>query len=414
VVPNSPQSSNAATSVVIGAGGTGGHIYPGLATADAIRAARPDSQIVFVGTKRGLEGRLIPQAGYELVTVDMLPLNTNLRWRLAFFPFSIVRSTVQTLRTLRERKADVVLGMGGYPSVPAVLAAWLARVPRIIHESNATPGLANRFVSRFAPNIALAFREGGRNLPRHRDTRLVGMPISESLAAFDRDALREEARAHFNLKDGERMVLVSGGSLGAVRLSRAAADLAGRWRDRTDIRLVIKAGRDQLPAIEQQLTSNGGHAVATAVAYLDRMDLAYAAADITVCRAGSGTVAELSHVGLPAVLVPYPSAAHDHQSFNAQALVDVGAAVMIPDSDVTADRLEQVLTPILADPARLAAMAAAAHQTVHATAARDLARWVLDLADHPGTDRLNDHSDADRNRTDDHYNSDDHEQELSA
>ena len=414
MVPNSPQSSNAATSVVIGAGGTGGHIYPGLATADAIRAARPDSQIVFVGTKRGLEGRLIPQAGYELVTVDMLPLNTNLRWRLAFFPFSIVRSTVQTLRTLRERKADVVLGMGGYPSVPAVLAAWLARVPRIIHESNATPGLANRFVSRFAPNIALAFREGGRNLPRHRDTRLVGMPISESLAAFDRDALREEARAHFNLKDGERMVLVSGGSLGAVRLSRAAADLAGRWRDRTDIRLVIKAGRDQLPAIEQQLTSNGGHAVATAVAYLDRMDLAYAAADITVCRAGSGTVAELSHVGLPAVLVPYPSAAHDHQSFNAQALVDVGAAVMVPDSDVTADRLEQVLTPILADPARLAAMAAAAHQTVHATAARDLARWVLELADHPGTGRLNDHSDAYRNRTDDHYNSDDHEEELSA
>ena len=400
--------------MVIGAGGTGGHIYPGLATADAIRAARPDSQIVFVGTKRGLEGRLIPQAGYELVTVDMLPLNTNLRWRLAFFPFSIVRSTVQTLRTLRGRKADVVLGMGGYPSVPAVLAAWLARVPRIIHESNATPGLANRFVSRFAPNIALAFREGGRNLPRHRDTRLVGMPISESLAAFDRDALREEARAHFNLKDGERMVLVSGGSLGAVRLSRAAADLAGRWRDRTDIRLVIKAGRDQLPAIEQQLTSNGGHAVATAVAYLDRMDLAYAAADITVCRAGSGTVAELSHVGLPAVLVPYPSAAHDHQSFNAQALVDVGAAVMVPDSDVTADRLEQVLTPILADPPRLAAMAAAAHQTVHATAARDLARWVLELADHPGTGRLNDHSDAYRNRTDDHYNSDDHEEELSA
>ena len=413
MVPNSSPSRNAVTSIVIGAGGTGGHIYPGLATADAIRAARPNSQILFVGTKRGLEGQLIPQAGYELVTVDMLPLNPNLRWRLALFPVSIVRSTAQTLRTLRRREADVVLGMGGYPSVPAVLAAWLARVPRIIHESNATPGLANRFVSRFAPNIALAFREGGRKLPRHRDTRLVGMPISESLAAFDRDALREEARAHFNLKDGERMVLVSGGSLGAVRLSRAAADLAGRWRERTDIRLVIKAGRDQLPAIDQQLTNNGGHAVATALAYLDRMDLAYAAADITVCRAGSGTVAELSHVGLPAVLVPYPSAAHDHQSFNAQALVDLGAAVMIQDSDVTADRLEQVLTPVLADPARLAAMAAAAHQTVHATAARDLARWVLELADDQGIDRRNGHSSADRNQTDDHR-LDNHEQELSA
>ena len=413
MVPNSSQPRNAATSVVIGAGGTGGHIYPGLATADAIRAARPDSQILFVGTKRGLEGQLIPEAGYELVTVDMLPLNPNLRWRLALFPVSIVRSTAQTFRTLRGRNADVVLGMGGYPSVPAVLAAWLARVPRIIHESNATPGLANRFVSRFAPNIALAFREGGRKLPRHRDTRLIGMPISESLAAFDRDALREEARAHFNLKDGERMVLVSGGSLGAVRLSRAAADLAGRWRDRTDVRLVIKAGRDQLPAIEQQLKSNGGQAVATALAYLDRMDLAYAAADVTVCRAGSGTVAELSHVGLPAILVPYPSAAHDHQSFNAQALVDIGAAVMIRDSEITADRLEQALTPVLADPAKLAAMAAAAHQTVHASAARDLARWVLELADHPGIDRRNGHSDSDRNKTDDHT-IDNHEQELSA
>jgi UDP-N-acetylglucosamine--N-acetylmuramyl-(pentapeptide) pyrophosphoryl-undecaprenol N-acetylglucosamine transferase len=382
VVPKSSPRPPGAPSVVIGAGGTGGHIYPGLATADAIRAARPDAQIVFVGTKRGLEGRLIPQAGYELVTVDMLPLNKNLRWRLALFPVAVVRSTAQTFRTLRYRRTDVVLGMGGYPSVPAVLAAWLGRVPRIIHESNATPGLANRFVSRFVPNIALAFQEGGRKLPHHRNTRLIGMPISAALASFDRDALRDEARAHFNLKNGERMVLVSGGSLGAVRLSQAAADLAGRWRDRTDVRLVIKAGRDQLTTIEEQLASNGGGRVATALAYLDRMDLAYAAADITVCRAGSGTVAELSHVGLPAVLVPYPSAAHDHQSFNAQALVDVGAAVMIPDADVTADRLEQVLSPVLANPAKLAAMSTAAHQTVHATAARDLAQWVLDLADH--------------------------------
>jgi UDP-N-acetylglucosamine--N-acetylmuramyl-(pentapeptide) pyrophosphoryl-undecaprenol N-acetylglucosamine transferase len=344
---------------------------------------------VFVGTKRGLEGQLIPQAGYELVTVDMLPLNKDLRWRLALFPVSIVRSTAQTLRTLRGRKVDVVLGMGGYPSVPAVLAAWLARVPRIIHESNATPGLANRFVSRFAPNIALAFEEGGRKLPRHRDTR------RRSASPWcDHDAGRRRTPA--SLRDGERMVLVSGGSLGAVRLSRAAADLAGRWRNRTDIRLVIKAGRDQLPTIEQQLTSNGGHHVATALAYLDRMDLAYAAADITVCRAGSGTVAELSHVGLPAVLVPYPSAAHDHQSFNAQALVDIGAALMIRDSEVSADRLEQVLTPVLTDPARLATMAAAAHQTVHVTAARDLARWVLELADHPGIDRRDSQSRSDR------------------
>jgi UDP-N-acetylglucosamine--N-acetylmuramyl-(pentapeptide) pyrophosphoryl-undecaprenol N-acetylglucosamine transferase len=415
VVPNS-STRPASTSVVIGAGGTGGHIYPGLATADAIRAARPDARIVFVGTKRGLEGRLIPQAGYDLVTVDMLPFNKNLRWKLALFPVAVARSTVQSLRELRRRRADVVLGMGGYPSVPAVLAAWVARAPRIIHESNATPGLANRFVSRFVPNIALAFQAGGRNLPPHRDTRLIGMPISDALAGFDRAALRDEARAHFGIRNDERMVLVSGGSLGAVRLSQAAADLAGRWRDRTDVRVVIKAGRDQLPAIQELLAQNGGTQVATALAYLDRMDLAYAAADVTVCRAGSGTVAELSHVGLPAVLVPYPSAAHDHQSFNAQALVELGAAVMIRDAEVTADRLEQVLDPILADPDRLATMAAAAHQTVHGNAAHDLARWVLQLADGadatdrrpPATDRRPPATD----RPPDH--DENHEQELPA
>lgn len=399
MVLNCVPGSRAAPSVVIGAGGTGGHIYPGLATADAIRTARPDATVVFVGTTRGLESRLIPQGGYELVTVDMLPLNKSLRWKLALFPIAVVRSTAQSIRVLRRRRADVVLGMGGYPSVPAVLAAWVVRAPRIIHESNATPGLANRFVSRFVPNIALAFAAGGRNLPPHRDTRLIGMPMSDALAGFDREALRDEARAHFGIHEGQRMVLVSGGSLGAVRLSRAAAELAGRWRDRSEVRLVIKAGRDQLPAIEEQLQANGGGAVATALAYLDRMDLAYAASDITVCRAGSGTIAELSHVGLPAVLVPYPSAAHDHQSYNAQALVDLGAARMIPDAEVTADRLEQELDPLLTDPAALAVMAKAAHQTVHASAAHDLARWVLQLADGHAPDR---------------HDPDRHEQELSA
>jgi UDP-N-acetylglucosamine--N-acetylmuramyl-(pentapeptide) pyrophosphoryl-undecaprenol N-acetylglucosamine transferase len=144
------------------------------------------------------------------------------------------------------------------------------------------------------------------------------------------------------------------------------------------------------------------------------MDLAYAAADITVCRAGSGTVAELSHVGLPAVLVPYPSAAHDHQSFNAQALVDLGAALMIRDADVTGDRLEQVLTPVLADPAQLAAMSAAAHQTVHATAARDLARWVLDLADRQSTGRRGSRNSASNRIHPNEYHIAHHEQELSA
>ena len=165
-----------------------------------------------------------------------------------------------------------------------------------------------------------------------------------------------------------------------MRLSQAAVELAERWQHRTDVRLVIKAGRDQLQSLEEHLARSGGSRVGTAVAYLDRMDLAYAAADVAVCRAGSGTVAELAHVGLPAILVPYPSAAHDHQSYNAQALVDTGGALMVRDDEVTAGRLAELLEPLLAEPARLATMAAGMHQPVHANAARDLAQWVLELA----------------------------------
>ena len=213
--------------------------------------------------------------------------------------------------------------------------------------------------------------------------RVVGMPLNSSLAGFDRDALRDEARDHFEIGPGQRMVLVNGGSLGAVRLSQAAVELAIIWRERDDVKLIIKAGRDQLASLQRQLSDAGADRVATAVEYLDRMDLAYAAADIAVSRAGSGTVAELAHVGLPAVLVPYPSAAHDHQTFNAQALVDTGGAVLVRDDEVTAARLGEILEPILTDPALLAKMAAAVHQPVHADAADELARWVLELAGAP-------------------------------
>lgn len=380
-------NNRTAPSIVIGAGGTGGHIYPGLAVADAIRSRVPDANISFIGTPRGLEKKLIPEAGYELATVDMLPFSTGLGWRLGLFPVALVRSALQARRVLRSRKADVVLGMGGYPSVPAVLAAYLTRRPRIIHESNATPGLANRFVSRLVPNIALAFDAGAIKVSDSCDMRVVGMPLNSALVGFDREALRDEGRKHFGIGFGQRMVLVNGGSLGAVKLSEAAADLAARWKDRDDVKLIIKAGRDQLQSLHDQLAANGGDRVATAVAYLDRMDLAYAASDITVCRSGSGTVAELAHVGLPAILVPYPSAAHDHQTHNAQALVDIGGALMLRNDEVTAKRLEELLDPVLTNPETLAKMAANAYQPVHANAAQELARWILRLA---GADRPDD------------------------
>ncbi|MCK7627669.1 UDP-N-acetylglucosamine--N-acetylmuramyl-(pentapeptide) pyrophosphoryl-undecaprenol N-acetylglucosamine transferase [Streptomyces sp. RS10V-4] len=370
-------------SVVIGAGGTGGHIYPGLALADALRRAEPDAVVSFVGTERGLETRLIPEAGYRLHTVDMIPFDPALGARRYLLPAALLRAGAQCRAILRGQGAQVAVGMGGYPSAPVILGARLAGLPSLIHESNAVPGRANRFAARLTPHIALAFDRSRPHLAGGERAETVGMPLPGPLAGLDRAALRPAARRALGVPDGARLLLVNGGSLGAARLTEAAIGLAGRHRDRTGLRLLIKTGPAALDGARAALAANGGAAVAEAVPYLDRMDLAYAAADLVVCRAGSATVAELATTGMPAVLVPYPHAPGDHQTHNARVLSDAGAALLLPDAEATAERLDALVGPLLADPDRLAAMGAAADPGTHARAADLLAARTLALAGRP-------------------------------
>ncbi|WP_167156850.1 UDP-N-acetylglucosamine--N-acetylmuramyl-(pentapeptide) pyrophosphoryl-undecaprenol N-acetylglucosamine transferase [Streptomyces sp. MBT27] len=367
-------------SVVIGAGGTGGHIYPGLALAEALRRAVPDAVISFVGTTRGLEGELIPRAGYRLHTVDMIPFDPSLGAKRYLLPAALLRSGAQCRAILKAQGAQVAVGMGGYPSAPVIVGAKMAGLPSLIHESNAVPGRANQFAARLTPNIAVAFDRSRAHLSGGQDALTTGMPIAASLAALDRPALRAEARRALGVPPGARLVLVNGGSLGAARLTAAAVGLAERWRDRRDVHLLIKTGPAQLADTERQLSGLPG---ARAVPYLDRMDLAYAAADLVVCRAGSATVAELAATGVPAVLVPYPHAPGDHQTHNARVLSDAGAGLLVPDAETTAFRLAGLVEPLLADPARLAAMSGAADPGNHARAADLLAARVLELASYP-------------------------------
>ncbi|MEY9849595.1 UDP-N-acetylglucosamine--N-acetylmuramyl-(pentapeptide) pyrophosphoryl-undecaprenol N-acetylglucosamine transferase [Streptacidiphilus sp. BW17] len=370
-------------SVVIGAGGTGGHIYPGLALAEALRRADPTAVVSFVGTERGLETRLIPQAGYRLHTVDMIPFDRSLGARRYLLPADLLRSARQARRAIERQGAQVVVGMGGYASAPAVLAARLAGLPSLVHESNAVPGRANVFAARLTPHVALAFEESRAHLPGASRERAVtvGMPLSGPLARMDRQALRGSARQQLGVPPGVRLVLFNGGSLGAQRLTEAALDLARRWRHRPDVRLLVKTGPQQLDQARAALLREGGAAVAQAVPYLDRMDLAYAAADVVVCRAGSATVAELATTGVPAILVPYPHAPGDHQFHNAKVLADAGAAHILRDGDTTAEALAVLLDPLLADPTRLAAMSGSADPGTHADAADLLAEYVRRLAD---------------------------------
>ena len=360
--------------VAIGAGGTGGHIYPGLAVAKALEELG-DVEICFISTKRGLQTTLVPQAGYELFMFDMLGLQ-GVKSAVLMVP-QLIRSGARASRLIKRRGVDVVVGMGGYPSTPAMVGAKLAGVPSLIHESNAVPGRANAFIARLTPNVAIAFERSRQHLPKRADVRTVGMPLLPDVGRMDRASLRQPARQLYGLSDGQRLVVVSGGSLGAQSLTTAALDLADQWRGRDDVRLVIKTGADQL---DEATTRLDGNATARAVAYIDRMDHAYAAADVIVCRCGAGTVAEVSHVGVASVMVPYPHAPGNHQLHNAQALADAGGAVVIEDHELTAATLGPILEELLGDDERREAMATNSRLVDHGAAATTVARWAIELA----------------------------------
>ncbi|MFI6316661.1 UDP-N-acetylglucosamine--N-acetylmuramyl-(pentapeptide) pyrophosphoryl-undecaprenol N-acetylglucosamine transferase [Nonomuraea sp. NPDC050556] len=336
--------------VMIAAGGTGGHIYPGLALAAALREADPDAGISFVGTARGMESRLI--TGFPLHLVDMVPM---IRSEAARFPFALARAAAQCRALIRRTGARAVVGMGGYASAPLIAGARLAGVPALIHESNAVPGRANRFSARLTGNVALAMPSAGMT------GRVVGMPMRAV-----RQLPRAFARAELGVPDHARLIVVNGGSAGAVRLNAAAVELAHRWRDRDDVRIVIKAGTEGVELLGERLPGGGN---AWAVPYFPDMDLVYAAADALVCRSGSATVAELAVHGTPAVLVPYPHAPHDHQTRNARAL---DGSVVLPDGELSGAALELAL-------GRLGPRRAFDPAHPHLRAAAELAAWTLEL-----------------------------------
>ncbi len=362
--------------IVVAAGGTGGHLSPGLALASALAGVAPEATVTFVGTDRGLEGRLVPEAGYELDLYRMVPFNGQ-GWRKAMVPPVLAYGSLQARRILKRRRASVAVTMGGYSGVPRVVGARLAGVPTVVHEPGAVPGQANRFAARFTDHIATSFPS--TTFPG-RDVRYVGYPLQAELASIDRPALRAEARASFGLADDVTMIFVSGASQGARTLNRLALELAARWAGRTDVRLVVKPGSRTYDETAAALDANPGRDLVELVGYLDRMDLAYAAADLAICRAGAGTVSELAAAGLPSVLVPLPNHEHDEQAHNAAPLVRTGGAVLVRDHEASAAVVGPIVEERLADPALLAGMSKGAAAAARPDAAAALAEWVLALA----------------------------------
>ena len=339
-------------SVVLAGGGSGGHIEPAMAVADALRREDPDTVITALGTARGLEVRLIPERGYPLRLVPAVPLPRRPGGALLRVPNNVRRAIAETRAVLADVEADVVIGFGGYVALPAYLAAG-RRTPLVVHEANPRPGLANRVGARRTHFVGVATE--GVPLPH---ARVVGMPLRRSITTLDRLTLRPEARAHFGLEPDVPTLLVTGGSQGARSLNLAAAGAAADLAAHGIGVLHIYGPRNTLdvPA------TDGPPYVRQA--YCDRMDLAYAAADLVLCRAGMTTVAELGAVGLPAAYVPLPHG-NGEQRLNAAPAVAGGAALMVEDSELSPAWICSTLVPLLGDQARLAGMAQAAGESPH-------------------------------------------------
>jgi UDP-N-acetylglucosamine--N-acetylmuramyl-(pentapeptide) pyrophosphoryl-undecaprenol N-acetylglucosamine transferase len=339
-------------------------VNPLLATADRIRERDPAATVLVLGTAEGLEARLVPERGYELLTIPRTPFPRRPDADLLRFPARWRATTAAARKHLRDRRVDVVAGFGGYASAPAYRAAKREGIPIAIHEANARPGLANRLGARLTRFVGVTFAS-----TRIRHGRVVGFPLRAEIERLDRAASRGEGAREFGLDASRPTLLVTGGSSGAKRIndtgvSAAALLICAGWH-------VMNMSGGLRGAIEDP--GLPGYRV---VEYTDRMDLALAAADLAISRAGSATVSELAAVGLPAIFVPYP-VGNGEQALNARDAVGAGGALLVPDAAFTPDWVAQTLVPLLHDRARVADMAARIATVGH----RDGADRMADLVE---------------------------------
>lgn len=353
--------------VLLAGGGTAGHTSPLLATAAALLEQSADVQITCLGTERGLEATLIPQAGYPIEFIPAVPLPRKLGLDLLRLPFRLIDAMRKTAKIIKKIDPDVVVGFGGYVSVPAYLVARRLGIPIVVHEGNALPGVANRIGARLTKHVATSFPN-----TKIRNGNYIGLPMRTSITTLNRRSLQQQARAFFGLKADLPTVLVTGGSQGARSINQAmelaAPDLAA-----AGIQVVHSIGRLGEVEVEPSTVPY------VAIPFIERMDLAYAAADLIVCRAGANSVLETACVGLPGVYVPLPIG-NGEQAQNADALVTAGGGVVINDEDFTPLWIKQVLIPLAVDKTRLDAMGRAAHGLVPRDADHALAKMILQAA----------------------------------
>lgn len=314
--------------IIISGGGTGGHIYPAIAIANTLKRKHPTCNILFVGAIGKMEMEKVPKAGYKIEGLDIVGIQRRLTWKNLLVPFKLAKSMYRAGQIIKSFQPDVAIGVGGYASGPLLRMAGVKNIPYVIQEQNSHAGITNKILSKRAKKICVAYDGMERFFPKSK-IKFTGNPVRQDISELDDK--KDIAIKHFGLDPNKKTILVFGGSLGARTLSDAIA----HGFDRTDVNLIWQVGSMFIDRYSN--TSVAKMPNVHILAFIDRMDLAYAAADIAVTRAGALTISELSIVGMPAIMVPFPYASEDHQTRNAMSLVDKNAGLMITDAKADQD-----------------------------------------------------------------------------
>jgi UDP-N-acetylglucosamine--N-acetylmuramyl-(pentapeptide) pyrophosphoryl-undecaprenol N-acetylglucosamine transferase len=360
--------------VLIAGGGTGGHVFPGIAVAEELARAHAGTEVVFVGGTHGLEAEAVPEAGFRIRFVAVRGFSRRAWWTWPFAALVNGVGLIQSMWVVMSERPDVVLGTGGYVSGPVSLAAVMLGRPLVLQEQNSIPGLTNRWLARIAEEVHLSFTESRAYFKRKDNLKITGNPVRAFILGGDRAA----GVRHFSLAEGKPTVFVFGGSRGATRINDAALDAMKRLRGRVEVQFILQTGREDFERVRREVEQNG--LPAKVLPFLREIHLAYAAADLLVCRSGAMTLAEIAACGTPAILVPYPFAANNHQEVNAENLVERGAATLILDRDLDGERLAKEIAHLIADRQTLRKMSAHARTFARLDAAERLVASLERLA----------------------------------
>lgn len=360
--------------IAIAGGGTAGHVNPALALARHLEG----HQITFIGTARGVESTLVPAHGFDLKTIEVVGFDRSKPAAIFGVGLRAFAAVNESREILRRFDADVVVGMGGYVSLPATFAAKARRIPVVLHEQNIVLGLANKVSKPIAAAIGVSFE--ATLAATGRKGIHTGNPVMPELAALDHAAARRAGLERFDLDPDRKTLLVFGGSLGAQRVNLAASGLATLWAARSDLQILHITGKTQYESLKGAPTGVHGQLIYRLVPYVEAMGEAYGVADLALCRGGATTVAELGVVAVPSIVVPYPHHRDRQQERHGEVLEQAGAAVVLQDADTSAPRVAALADELLGDPGRLRAMSEAALRLGRPDAAARLVSLVLEAA----------------------------------